>query len=166
MILCDLNGNVVFDVDGRGNVHYSGTFMSSARARTAAGTMVTAFSPKATLATLEDTGSGRLVGGLATISLEPTFAAAIDPRAGYRAFLTPHGDTRGLFVAMKTANGFIVRESQGGRTTTDFDYRILATALGQAGQRMSVAPDVAPRGTLPQLPRMTLPPAPVVPAQP
>jgi hypothetical protein len=31
-----------------------------------------------------------------------------------------------------------VRESQGGRSTVEFDYRIVATALGESGRRMSL----------------------------
>ncbi len=34
--------------------------------------------------------------------------------------------------------GFVVRESQGGRSTVEFDYRIVATALGESGRRMSL----------------------------
>jgi len=41
----------------------------------------------------------------------------------------PSGDTRGLFVPTETARCFR-RESQGGRSTVSFDYRIVATALG------------------------------------
>jgi hypothetical protein len=80
----------------------------------------------------------------------------IDAKSAYRVFVTPRGDTRGLFVALTTASGFIVRESQGGRATVSFDYRIVATALGQAGQRMAVtsAALAAPRATLPVLPKM------------
>jgi hypothetical protein len=64
-------------------------------------------------------------------------------------FLTANGDTHGLFVARKTAVGFAVHENEGGRSTVSFDYRIVATALGHAGQRMAVTKPgaVTPFGT-------------------
>lgn len=63
--------------------------------------------------------------------------------------MTANGDTHGLFVATKTLGGFIVRESQGGRSTVTFDYRIMATAAGQTGQRMAVISGVAFGGNAP-----------------
>src|SRR5262249_41115941 len=74
---------------------------------------------------------------IATVSLNPTFARAIDAHQAYQVMLTPDGDTRGLFVASKSPNGFVVREVQGGRGTLDFDYHIYAVAFGQAGQHMT-----------------------------
>ena len=78
-----------------------------------------------------------LSAGSASVVLDPTFASSIDMRTPYRVFITPDGDTHGLFVALKTARGFIVRETEGGRSSIAFDYRILATAQGQVGKRMS-----------------------------
>ena len=72
--------------------------------------------------------------------------------------LTPRGDTHGIFVAAMTADSFIVRESHGGHATVSFDYRILATALGQAGQRMATNRDAALHVALPPVPTMKLPP--------
>jgi hypothetical protein len=136
LLLENNNGHTTFFVDGLGNLFTHGSLQSFAR--TAGGATVTSFSPKTTLPTVEDTGTAQLVGGAAMVRLDPVFAASIEPRTGYRVFLTPDGETNGLFVATKTANGFIVRESKGGRTTVSFDYRVVATALGQAGQRMAV----------------------------
>jgi hypothetical protein len=117
---------------------------------------VKSFNPKTTLPTVEDTGTAQLVAGAAAVRLDPTFAASIDARSGYRVFLTPSGDTRGLFVAMRTVNGFIVRESQGGHATVSFDYRIVATALGQAGERMALTRAAAAiaRVARPVIPKM------------
>jgi hypothetical protein len=136
LLLTDANANDVFWVDGTGNVHYHGNLESFTRIAT--GATVSGFSAKTTLPTVEDTGTAQLVGGTATIRLDPAFAASIDPHTPYRVFLTPGGDTHGLFVATKALNGFIVRETEGGHSTLSFDYRIVATALGQSGQRMAV----------------------------
>jgi hypothetical protein len=78
------------------------------------------------------------------VRLDPAFAASIDPRVAYRVFVTPDGDTpHGLFVAAKTAVGFIVREAQNGRSAVSFDYRVVATALGRANERMGTTTAVA-----------------------
>jgi hypothetical protein len=69
------------------------------------------------------------------------------PRDVYRVVVTPDGDTRGLYVAAKTPTGFTARESQGGHSTVTFDYRIVATQLGQIGRRMSTA--ITPKLHLP-----------------
>jgi hypothetical protein len=151
LVLTDNAGNVLFYVDGAGNLNYNGALLPFARL--AGGAKVRAFSATTTQATVEDTGTAQLVGGAGVVRLDPTFAAAMDRASTYRVFLTPAGDTHGLFVAAKTANGFIVRESQGGHATVNFDYRIVATALGQAGQRMAVTSSAAiPRAAAPVMP--------------
>jgi hypothetical protein len=55
-----------------------------------------------------------------------------------QVMITPDGDTRGLYVASKTATAFVVREVQGGRGSFAFDYHIYATTLGHARERMGL----------------------------
>ncbi len=130
------SGGTVFYVSGNGDIHYAGSLLNFARV--SGGATVMSFSARTTLPTVEDTGSAQLVGGVATVRLDPTFAASIDRVSSYRVFLTPDGDTRGLFVATKTPVGFVVRETQGGRGSFTFDYRIVATAVGEAGKHIAV----------------------------
>jgi hypothetical protein len=111
--------------------------------RIAGGSVISAYTPKSAQPTVEDVGNAQLVRGIATVTLDPTFAATVDTSTPYHVFLTPDGDTRGLFVAEKTPRGFIVRETQGGRSTLAFDYRIVATDRGQAGQRIKIVPAAA-----------------------
>jgi hypothetical protein len=162
LVLTDGSGAPVFYVNAAGDLNYKGSLNNFARV--ARGVTVRSFSPKTTLPTVEETGTAQLVGGTAAIRLDASFAASIDPTNAYHVFLTPNGDTRGLFVATKAANGFIVRESQGGRSTLSFDYRIVATAFGQAGQRMSVTTAAEPQAPVPALTRINVttvhPPAP------
>ena len=136
LVLTDSNGNDLFQVDGAGNVAFTGQLQTLAR--TSGGGTVQSYSPKATEPVMEDTGTAQLSAGSASVMLDPTFAASIDMRTPYRVFITPDGDTHGLFVALKTAHGFIVRESQGGRSSVAFDYRIVASTQGQIGKRMSL----------------------------
>jgi hypothetical protein len=155
LVLINTSGNDVFNVDGSGDVYYKGTLNHVTA--TVGGGAVRSFSPNATQPTAEDTGTAQLVGGVAVVRLDPAFAASIEPSAAYRVFVTPNGDTRGLFVAAKTAAGFVVRESQAGRSTVTFDYRIVATALGGAGQHMAILSPAAARALAPRAPQPVVP---------
>ncbi len=154
--------NNLFYVDGSGDVFYRGTL--NAFAVTRSGSVATAFSPKTTSQTVEDTGSGQLINGMAMVSLDPAFAQTIDLRTPYHVMLTPDGDTRGLFVASKGPTGFVVREVQGGRNSLAFDYHIYASALGHAGERMTVMTRAAAAAMLPRAPIVTRMPNPSIPA--
>lgn len=87
-------------------------------------------------ATMEDTGTARLVDGQASVHFDSAFAGTIDAARGYQVFLTPDGETRGLFVAMKYERGFVVRELEHGRSSLAFDYRIVARPLGISDARL------------------------------
>ena len=77
-------------------------------------------------ATIEDTGTARLLEGEGTVRFDPVYASTIDANRGYQVFLTPNGDTRGLYVAAKYQGGFVVREVEHGRSSLYFDYRVVA----------------------------------------
>ncbi|MFN8525252.1 MAG: hypothetical protein U0821_19320 [Chloroflexota bacterium] len=74
---------------------------------------------------IEDFGRARLTNGVAHVDLDPAFAALIQS-ADYTVFLSPEGDSNGLFVTNKTTSGFDVREQKGGTSTLDFGYRVVA----------------------------------------
>ncbi|MBD5604018.1 MAG: hypothetical protein IAI48_02855 [Candidatus Eremiobacteraeota bacterium] len=136
LALTDEKSNVVFQVDGQGNVLYHGGLNSFARLHD--GGSASTFGVATSAPTLEDTGTAQLAGGASSVRLDPTFAAALDTTTPYRVFITPHGDSRGLYVAGEMPAGFSVRESQGGRSSMTFDYRIVATPLGHARERMAL----------------------------
>ncbi len=73
----------------------------------------------------EDFGSAALAGGRASVKLDADFAAVVNT-ADYRVFLTPEGDSRGLYVSSKSATGFTVHEQQGGTSRLPFSYRVVA----------------------------------------
>jgi hypothetical protein len=85
---------------------------------------------------MEDFGSGSLRGGAATITIDPAFAGTVSASADYHVFLTPNGDSKGLYVVAKTATSFEVRESGGGTSSIAFDYRIVAKRRGYEDQRL------------------------------
>jgi hypothetical protein len=153
MDLVTPNGDDLVLVDGAGNALISGNLTVdgtiNGNLQVPGGRHASAFVAKMAAPTVEDTGSAQLTNGSAAVRLDPTFAASVDVGQSYRVFLTPDGDTNGLYVAAKTPRGFIVREIHGGRSTLGFDYRIVATAFGDAGKRSALlAPGRRPKKVL------------------
>lgn len=112
-------------VDGCAQVHHN-----------APGKAVTRYVPTASIPTVEDFGEAQLVNGVATVRLGHDFANVIDQHAGYLVFVTPEGDTNGVFVTQKTGAGFVVRENRGGHSSVGFQYRIVAKPYGARGSRL------------------------------
>jgi len=88
----------------------------------------------------EDFGASALQNGAATVNIDPLFAKTVNLGVDYHVFLTPLGDSNGLYVAEKTATGFTVREMGGGTSDVGFDYRIVAKRAGYETTRLPVAP--------------------------
>ncbi len=84
----------------------------------------------------EDFGTGTLMNGVATVTLDATFAQTVNTHLDYHVYITPNGDCDGLYVANKTQAGFEVRELRGGHSTIGFDYRIVAHRLGYENVRL------------------------------
>ncbi len=147
------NGTDLFWIDGAGNVNYTGSLIHHAAAGTSS---VQTSSTQATMPAIEETGTARLVYGVANVYLSSSLARSIDPRLGYQVFLTPDGDTRGLYVANKYTGGFTVREVQGGRGTFGFDYHVYARSAEPAHTSVQAAPVVPAFPTqntrIPQIP--------------
>jgi hypothetical protein len=140
------------EVDAGGDGTFSGSvtayggYKTGQRAR--GGLHVEAFSPESTRATIEDTGTARLESGEGAVRSDSVFASAIDAARDYQVFLTPGGDTRGLYVAAKYEGGFIVRENERGRSSVYFDYRVVAHPYGASDARLpqlTVKPLPVPR---------------------
>jgi hypothetical protein len=85
----------------------------------------------------EDFGSGVLSSGAVTITLDPTFTQTVNTGTAYHVFLTPNGDSKGLYVSQKTATSFEVREQGGGASSVAFDYRIVAKRVGYENVRLA-----------------------------
>lgn len=138
-------------IDTQGNGRFSGSVFATSFVNDLheGNTVRGAFGSESTRASLEDTGSARLGNGRGIVRFDRAFAQAIDANAGYQVFLTPDGETRGwLFVAQKFAAGFVVREALGGRSSTTFDYRVVARPLGASD---AILPQI-------EMPKRALPP--------
>jgi hypothetical protein len=72
----------------------------------------------------EDFGEARLKGGKAEVRIDPKFAALV--RGPFQVFLTPYGESNGLYVGRRTSKSFVVREQGGGKSSVSFGYRIVA----------------------------------------
>jgi hypothetical protein len=130
-------------IDPDGNIFCSGSAeMRNLRTHhlNSSGQRVLAYAAESASATLEDVGTGRMVGGIATVGIDRAFGSTID-RSAYHVFLTPDGDAS-LYVAQKNPSGFIVRETRGGRATLDFEYRIIGRPLDAKNDRLPLAPPV------------------------
>lgn len=114
------NTTEVMLLDHRGNLTVAGRltqYGNSMTIRTTShGEQVGIFAPQQSAPTMEDFGEAQLVEGRAVVQLDPRFASTLDTRFRYRVFLTPQGDSNGLYVAEKTASAFLVREHD---TTTN-----------------------------------------------
>jgi hypothetical protein len=101
----------------------------------------------------EDFGAAQLVGGSARVQIDPVFAATVRTDE-YHIFLTPQGDSKGLFVSGVDAAGFTVREQQAGRSTLPFSYRVVGKRKDVVAQRLASVRLELP----PQAPAITTPP--------
>ena len=130
-------GDAVFFVTTLGSTVAKGT--KSAAVPLASGKMIEMFSVESPGVWFEDYGTASLVGGVATVNLDPTFVQTVITRDTYKVFLTANGDCHGLYVAQKTPTSFEVRELGGGSASVSFDYRILAHRKGYEKVRMRTA---------------------------
>jgi len=116
------------------------------------------YCPQEAEETTEDFGSAELLNGTAVVALGADFKQTIDGSSPYMVFLTPYGETNGLYVASRTAAGFVVRETHGGRSNVTFDYRIVARPYGTRLARLPhVAANPQLRGHRPGGPRIAVP---------
>jgi hypothetical protein len=134
-----------------GRIHTAGSCSSGCATSQSAGEKrVRLFTPQESLPTVEDFGQAQLVGGRTYVRIDPAFANIMEKSAAYLVFITPKGDNRGLYVTNESATGFEVRESQGGRSTLAFDYRIVARPFGEHPVRLQMITVSRPGRSLPQ----------------
>jgi len=134
-------GNTM-SLDDTGNIRITGLLYTAGGCSTGCDVggktvrRVESYAPSQSQRSMEDFGKGQLVDGRAYVRLDPAFANVIERQSEYLVFITPEGDSRGLYVADKTPSGFSVRENQGGRSTLAFDYRIVAKPYADTTKRL------------------------------
>jgi hypothetical protein len=112
------------------------------------GRHVLSYASQSASATIEDVGTARMYDGVANVQISSDFASVMD-HTWYYVFLTPLGDTRGLYVSRKTVSGFQIRETARGRDSLEFDYRIVAHPLDASTDRLPAAPSMKKLAELP-----------------
>jgi hypothetical protein len=134
------NGTLAFWVTNDSNAHVNGLIYTNGscskgcdRSR---GDSVVSYAAQTSVPTLEDIGESRLTGGRARVAIDASLARAIDQGAPYVVFVTPEGQSHGLYVTDKTPGGFEVVENDGGRSSIPFGYRIVAKPYGVAAARL------------------------------
>jgi hypothetical protein len=136
----------LMSVDCAGNMILKGSLMVNGTplllTHTIAGHDVATYPSRQSQPTVEDVGQAQLVNGSAYVRIDPAFAATMSPSHPYLVFLTPDGPSRGLYVAGKTSVGFAVRENPGGHANLTFDFRIVASPVGQDARRLPDAGQV------------------------
>ena len=121
---------------GNGDVLCTGTVSSAVKVDDG-NRAVTSYAVQSAESWSEDAGSAKLVNGVAHVVLDPTFAQTVNTSVEYHVFLTPGGDSDGLYVTNKTAQGFEVHEHGSGHSTISFDYRIMAKRAGHENERLT-----------------------------
>jgi hypothetical protein len=86
----------------------------------------------------EDFGRGELVEGRGQVEFDPDFAAILGIDDGhYHVFLTPEGDSNGLYVSSRRPTAFEVHEQQGGTSSLTFSYRVVAKRKDAQPERLA-----------------------------
>jgi hypothetical protein len=127
--------------DGSCGIGGGGTLTCTGQVKTLATTgggtrTVETYSTQSAENWMEDYGTGVMERGVAVVKIDPAFADTVSATEEYHIFLTPNGDSKGLYVINKTAASFEVRESGGGVSSLKFDYKIVAKRRGYEGQRL------------------------------
>lgn len=119
--------DVVSDLRVSGNLVVFGT--KSAAARHADGTHRLLYCMESPEPQFECFGEATLVRGKADVRIDRNFIGVADT-AHYHVFLTPYGDSLGLYVSVRGGTGFQVREQGGGKSSIAFSYRVVAKRQG------------------------------------
>ncbi len=127
--------------------HHSGPCRTGCSSTSSLEQGVRFYTPQESLPIVEDFGETQLVAGHAYVRIDPSFGETMDQHAQYLVFITPEGDANTLFVTQKSASGFSVTESRGGRDSISFQYRIVAKPYGVQAARLErfAIPDSRPR---------------------
>ena len=129
------NGGIGGNLHVNGNLNVNGT--KSSIAAISGGRRVALYAVESPENWFEDFGTAKLDRGKVQVKLESVFAETVNADLDYHVFLTPNGNCRGLYIAEKTATGFVVRELGGGKSNISFDYRVVVRRKGYEKVRLA-----------------------------
>lgn len=84
----------------------------------------------------EDFGTAQLDRGKVSVKLDNEFKYFVAPKRGFYVFLTPLGDTPGLYVSNLADDGFDVHEVGNGQSNIQFQYRVVCVRKDVPGKRL------------------------------
>ncbi|WP_152558154.1 beta strand repeat-containing protein [Altibacter lentus] len=86
------------------------------------------YAPETPEILFQDYGTGKLVNGEARINIDPILKEAIfvDDKHPLKVFVTLEGECNGVYVTDKSADGFTVKELQGGTSNVPFSWQLVA----------------------------------------
>lgn len=128
-------GTLRFYVTQAGNIYTDGSY-NTFGVSTLDGMTHAMSTVQSTEAWLEDFGRASLTEGSAVVMISPDFIGMSDLKLEYHVFLTPMGDSQGLYVSNLTPTSFEVHEQGGGKANIEFSYRIVARPAGAARIRL------------------------------
>ena len=87
------------------------------------------YAPEAPEVLFQDYGVGQLVNGQARLNIDPVLAKNIhvDVKHPLKVFIQLEGDCNGVYVTDKSKDGFTVKELQGGTSSINFSWQLVAT---------------------------------------
>jgi hypothetical protein len=148
------NGTLAFYVDNNSNAHVNGLIYTngacSGGCDPTRGDRIASYAAQSSEPILDDIGEGQLQNGVAHVRFDVAFASAINRNARYVVFVSPEGESNGLYVTAKTSEGFTVMENAGGHSTIPFGYRITAKPYGVNAARLPIV-------SASQMPKMIVP---------
>jgi len=141
-----INGGVNCTIDNEANLACTGKVSSGeamqVRHTSSKNRQVLSYASESATPTIEDLGVARLRDGAGNVEIPADFASVMDRSNPYYVFLTPMGDTRGLYVSAENGTAFEVHENMRGRSSVLFQYRIIAVPLGVKNVRLPSAPEI------------------------
>lgn len=93
-----------------------------------------------------DYGTGQLVNGSATLTIEPEFLSTINTSVPYQVYIQMEGpcNNAGVYVTNKTASTFdVVQQNTGSNCNSAFSYRIVAKRKGFENLRLSTPSQIS-----------------------
>jgi hypothetical protein len=84
----------------------------------------------------EDFGEASLVKGKARVVLDPSFMRTIEVNR-FHVFITPYGETAGLYVSRRSKRGFDVTERKPGKSSVRFSWRVAARPRSATNKRFA-----------------------------
>jgi hypothetical protein len=145
-----------------GNLTVVGSFPKSAAVRGGDGGLKRLYCMESPECWFEDFGTGQLTNGSGHVQIDPGFGELVHGH-DYHVFLTPRGDSKGLYVGDQNSTSFTVHEQQGGTSSLSFSYRLVAKRKDIPGVRLE-AVEEPPKPPTPHL--TSLPPTPPTPPVP